>query len=504
VRVEHRSGAATRSVAAATPSPAESPVESTAGFAPGDVVRITQDDGAGGTRTERNVLAAVDREASVLAWEAPLTTVLPAEPLRVETETFSLSVRERGRLREVFDGLTLAPRHPRFAPAVLAASALVEAELPAGPPPAVPPLPATGEWIALAAGRDGTAALSLDDLLGDEAAGDARGLAAFATVDEPAIVAIPDLVAEPTEARATAPVDVEIDPCDPCPPAPPPPDLLAGDVEEASARFDARQIATAQRALVEHCEARGDRIALLDPPCAGGALATAALTAWRARSQSSYAAAYAPWLRVIDPLGGRGPSAGGLLRRLPPSGHVAGLMARTDAEAGPWLAPANRVVRWVHAVDATVDDAAHGILNAAGVDVLRAQPGRGVVLLGARTVASEAEWRFVPVRRLFLMLERTLRTGLAWTAFEPAGPALDRLMAAAIAGLLEDLWERGAFAGPSPETSFFLAPGGGDRARGEVFIDVGVAVQRPIERILLRVVRARDRLEIRELPERSV
>jgi phage tail sheath protein FI len=223
-----------------------------------------------------------------------------------------------------------------------------------------------------------------------------------------------------------------------------------------------------------------------------------AIVSWRRRFDSTFAAMYAPWVSVVDPL-----SRAGRLRRVPPSGHVAGLMARIDTEAGPWLSPANRLLRWVHAADTALDDTWHGVLNDADVDALRAQPGRGVAVLGARTVASDESWRFVSTRRLFLMVERTLRVGLAWTVFEPAGPSLDRVMAAVITGLLEDLWERGAFDGESPQDAFFVKTGEGDRARGEVIVEVGIAIARPAEVILLQVVRTQDRLEIREQPERS-
>jgi phage tail sheath protein FI len=77
-------------------------------------------------------------------------------------------------------------------------------------------------------------------------------------------------------------------------------------------------------------------------------------------------------------------------------------------------------------------------------------------------------------------------------------------MAAAITGLLEDLWERGAFDGESPEDAFFVKTGEGDRRLGQVIVEIGIAIARPAEVILLQVVRTEDRLEIREQPERSI
>ena len=274
-----------------------------------------------------------------------------------------------------------------------------------------------------------------------------------------------------------------------------------------SASFGDADVAFAQQALIDHCERHADRVALLDPPCGRRTLSVPALAAWRSRFESSYAAMYAPWVVVLDPLADQPATVRapwGRLRRLPPSGHVAGLIARVDTEIGAWVAPANRLVRWAHSTDMPVGDEEHGILNDADVDALRPQASRGVAVLGARTVASDSSWRFLSVRRLFLLVERTLRAGLAWTVFEPAGPALDRIMGAAITGLLEDLWERGAFAGETPGTSFFVKTGGGDRLRGEVIVEIGIAAQRPAEVIVLQVVRTEDRLELREQPERSV
>ncbi|WP_028066676.1 phage tail sheath subtilisin-like domain-containing protein [Solirubrobacter soli] len=492
-----RYAAATTSVAGPA-SAAATRVAAVDGFVVGDRVRISQDGGGPLVSTE-NVIEAIDPARAVLTWASPLAVVNPAKPLRVEALRFTLSVRERGALREIFEGLSLAPGHPRFAPDVLASSALVRGTvLGTG-------LPDTTGWLALTGGRDGTAALGRADLIGDDVLENGRGLASFVTVDEPGIVAVPDLVGEPVTARIDVPEPVEVDPCLPCPPPAPPPDRLVAEVSESFPGFSRAEIALAQQSIIDHCERRADRIALLDLPTG---LDVPALIAWRSRFDSGFAAMYAPWVLVVDPLaaGPRQPIApSGRLRRVPPCGHAAGLMGRVDAEAGPWLSPANRSLAWVHDVDVSFDDAAHAALNDAGINALRARPARGIVVLGARTVASsDTTWRFLAVRRLFLQIERTLRAGLAWSVFEPASPGLDRTLATAITGLLESMWEDGAFAGDTPEASFFVDVDGGDRAAGEVVVNVGVAAQPPAEVILLQVVRTADRLEIRATPERSV
>jgi hypothetical protein len=472
--------------------PGAMPVESVDGFAAGSLVDITQ-----GTLGSRRVVTKVDASQRVLWWDVPLGPPLNlAAPLSVEADTFNLSIREQGTLREVHNDLTLVPGHPRFAETVLAGSALVRGE--ALPVPATHPAPAG--WVLLTGGRDGTAALSLDDLLGDDLLGDSRGLAALTGVDEPAAIAIPDLVAEPGEGTVRLPEVPETDECWPCPAPPLPPDTLVAVVVEAPGQFSAEEIARAQQVLVEHCERRADRIALLDLPAGHGPLPTASIRDWRARFDSTYAALYVPWLLVVDPGPGR---AAKPLRRVPPSGHVAGLIARTDNEANAWVAPANRVVRWAHAADIPISEEEHGILNELGVNVIRSRPGRGLRMMGARTVSGDRQWVFLNVRRLFMLLRRTLSVALQWTVFEPAGPALGRAVSAVVGGLLTDMWAEGAFAGDTPDESFFAFTDLSAANVGQFRLQIGIAPVIPAEFVIVHVERVEDRLELREQPERS-
>jgi hypothetical protein len=507
VLVDAQYGAATASVPSANATASATAVQTCNGFTAQTLVRILQDAG-GGVKTERAVVAAVDPSTAVLEWASPLAVLDPTQPMRIEAETFALSITEDGLLQEVWSGLSLVAGNASYAPEVLQGSALVAVEPATGA--AAPPVtgnPAPTSWIALTGGLDGTAALSLDDILGDEAAGISRGLASLASVDEPAILCAPDLVAEAVPARIAPPQPIVVDPCVPCPPAPPPPDLLVAQITEASATFSDAEIATAQQALLADCEARGDRVALLDPPCGPRALDVPTLVTWRTRFESSYGAMYAPWIDVLDPLAtvpGQAPPPWGAMRRLPPSGHVAGLIAQVDANAGAWQPPANLMLSWVHQTDMTIDDVGHGRLNAAGVDALRALTGRGVAVLGARTVSSDPSWLFLNVRRLFLLLERTLRVGLSWTVFEPAGPLLERAMVAAITGLLEDLFQQGAFGGETAATSFYVQAGDGDRSNGEVLIEIGIVPAPPAEVILLQVRRTGNQLELLEQPRQAV
>jgi hypothetical protein len=503
VEIESRTPAATASVPAAAPVASETSVATVDGFTPATLVAITQGSG-GAVKTEHRIVTTVVAAPPTLVWDADLATIDPTQPMRIEAQTFALSVRCGGVLMEVHDGLTTVPQSPGFAPAALPGTSLISCAVPAGTlPPPVTGNPVSTGWLALTAGLDGTAALSTEDILGDEAVGLLRGLAALTATDEPAIVCIPDLVGEYVAATVFVPPPPQtVDPCVPCQPPPAPPALLVQSIFEASASFTPDQIAAVQQALIDDCESRADRIAALDPPCGPGPLDVPATISWRGRFDSSYAALYSPWITVLDPLAvtpGQPPLPWGTMRRLPPSAHLAGVMAATDAAVGPWQAPANQQLQWVHACDLVLDDRGHGMLNAAGVCALRPRSGRGIWVLGARMISSDPLWLYLSTRRLMLMLERTFRVGLAWTVFEPAGSTLQKQLMSSIYGLLLDLYEQGAFGGSSAAEAF----GVGYDGSGEelvVVVNVGVQPKPPAEVIVLQVMRTENQLMIRQPP----
>lgn len=485
--------------AATTNRPAEpsdgtaTPVTGTEGFVAGSTVRVSQNIG-GVVTAVTAVVDHVDRARGVLWWTAPLPVppLVPGQPMTLETSTVSLSVLEGGATVEIWPDLSLVQAHPRYLPTVLAASTrigTVEVLTPDEPLP--------GRY-ALAGGRDGTAALTTADLIGDELLGDGQGLAALLDVTEPAAVAVPDLVAAPTPARVELPPPDTHDPCAPCPPPPGPPDALEAVVIEAGASFGTDAIVLAQQLLIESCERNTERVALLDPPAGPGPLTATDMREWSGRFSSTYAIAVVPWLTVVDPLG-----AARTVRRVPASGHLAGLIAQTDAEEGPWLAAANRSLVWAHGADTVLTEAQHAVLNDAGVVVIRALPGRGLVPMGGRTLSADLLWVFAPVRRTMIYLRRALRLSLAWVVFEPNGPALARLLISAIATLLRDVWEAGGLAGATADDAFYLVVDQSAAQAGQLLIEIGVALTRPAEFVTVRVSRLDNRLELREQPERA-
>jgi hypothetical protein len=267
-------------------------------------------------------------------------------------------------------------------------------------------------------------------------------------------------------------------------------------------RFSPEEIFRVQQALVEHCRALHDRFALLDPPfeaVSGSGLGIGPIRTWRRRFDSDFAALYSPWLIVPDPLGLE-PSG---LRAVPPSGHVAGFIAQTDLKVGVHRAPANGPLVWVQGVTLAIDESLHGILNPEHVNAIRAFPGRGLRVFGARTLSSDPDWRFVNVRRLLLMLEKAIRIGSQWATFEPNNRFTRAKLHLALTSLLLEVWRRGALAGKTAQEGFYVNCGevqnpADTRARGMLVAEVGVAPAKPFEFIVVRVGVSDNALEVAE------
>src|SRR5213075_2786729 len=104
---------------------------------------------------------------------------------------------------------------------------------------------------------------------------------------------------------------------------------------------------------------------------------------------------------------------------VPPSGHVAGVYARSDSERGVHKAPANEIVRGALGLKYTISRAEQDFLNPRGINCIRNLGDRGIRVWGARTVSSDPSWRYINVRRLFLMVEQSIEIGTQWVVFEP-------------------------------------------------------------------------------------
>jgi uncharacterized protein len=167
---------------------------------------------------------------------------------------------------------------------------------------------------------------------------------------------------------------------------------------------------------------------------------------------SKNAALFYPWVEVADPVGvGRNPR-----RLVPPSGHVAGIMARTDLSRGVWKAPAGieAVVNGALDLQHRLVDADQDLLNPIGVNCLRQLPGSGIVTWGSRTLAPDPEWRYISVRRTGLFLKASIRRGLQWAVFEPNDQDLWDRIRININAFMLGMFRQRAFQGATPDEAF--------------------------------------------------
>jgi phage tail sheath protein FI len=501
-------------------------VVSVAHFEPWTLARLFQ---AGAMPVERlQIVAAVDGARRRLIWQEPLDPAFTLDvAIFVESIEYALTVHWRGRLVAIYDGLSVVPEHPRFAPDVVRESILQRSDARADILPPPPPLVVVSEArrpqgldelvvetpapLLLSGGSDGLETLAVDDFIGeaeDVLDSDAaktrkrRGLRALEFIDEVSLVAVPDIHIRPALPPGTAPLPLPVrDVCLEGPPEPAPPQVPPL-FPELPPVFSEDDIYRVQSALVAHCEEHRNRFALLDPPFVAAGddkLGAGAVIAWRSRFESKYAALYYPWLRVLDPLR----LGGQLVRALPPSGHIAGLIARTDLTVGVHKAPANAVLEWAEDTTAVVDDDVQAGLNPRGINAIRVFPGRGILLYGARTVSSDPDWRYVNVRRLIMMIEEALDLATQWVVFEPNDAYTRGKVLLAITTFLETLWRAGALTGSQPEQAFFVKCDDDNnppdqREQGRLHADLGVAPSVPFEFVVLRLGRTAEELEITE------
>lgn len=247
------------------------------------------------------------------------------------------------------------------------------------------------------------------------------------------------------------------------------------------ARFDAVTLHRLQRALLDHCAACGDRVAILDAP---GDASPDALLRHIEGLESANGAIYYPWVGVAE---------GDRVAYVPPCGHVAGVYARGDARAGVHKAPANEPLEGVLGLAQALDAARIGELNTQGVNCLRSFPARGVRVWGARTLSREPAWTYVNVRRLFLTAGRWVARSLVMATFEPNDPRLWARIGRELTAYCEGLYAAGALKGASAEEAYFVRCDLDTnppevRERGELIAELGLAPSVPNEFVVVRIV----------------
>jgi uncharacterized protein len=247
-------------------------------------------------------------------------------------------------------------------------------------------------------------------------------------------------------------------------------------------------MATVQQALITHCQLMADRFAVLDSDPGIALFGNDSLEVQRRGLDSTrgYAALYAPWLRVV-------PANDGPPILVPPSGHVCGIYARSDASRGVHKAPANEIVNGCVGVERRISLIDQGQLNTLGVNVIQVfQAGGRPILWGARTTATDTNWQYVNIRRLFLYLEESIQEGIRWAVFEPNNLALWQKVKRTLTDFLLRAWRDGALFGAKADEAFYVRIDDvlnpfSEQQLGRLHIEIGVRPSYPAEFIIVRI-----------------
>ncbi|ARZ72311.1 tail protein [Streptomyces albireticuli] len=382
--------------------------------------------------------------------------VADAEGENPPEDRFKLVVRKGGKVAETFD-VTTRKNVKGYLVQQVAESKLIEAAEQPGvqqtrPEKQTVRLPAAAR-PAPAPGRHGTSRPGPAEYVGDAEA--RTGLAGLEAIDEITMVAVPDLMSAHQR----------------------------GDL-------DAEGVRSVQLAVISHCEQMGDRVAVLDTPPGMNAQRVRAWRTEDAGYDSRYAGLYYPWIKVFDP-------ATGGNTMVPPSGHIAGVWARSDGERGVHKAPANEVIRGAVDLGIRLSKGEQSLLNPIGVNCVRAFPGRGIRIWGARTLSSDPAWRYLNVRRLFNYLEESILLGTQWVVFEPNDDRLWSSIRRNVTGFLTEEWRRGALFGRVAEEAFYVKCDRDNNPQesidlGRVVCEIGVAPVKPAEFVVFRLAQFSD------------
>ncbi|MEO8519782.1 MAG: phage tail sheath family protein [Acidobacteriota bacterium] len=236
-------------------------------------------------------------------------------------------------------------------------------------------------------------------------------------------------------------------------------------------------------AVITHCENMRFRFAVVDAD--KGQNDAGSIDPRSTITDTEYASFYYPWLVVSDP-------RTGARKLVPPGGYVLGVYARSDNERGVFKAPANEIVRGALALEYDITDQVQDVLNPKGVNAIRSFPGRGIRVWGARTMSSNALWKYNSVRRLFIFLERSIYEGTQWVVFEPNDDRLWARVIDTIRLFLRSQWRLGALFGRTEQEAFFITCDRttmtqDDILNGRLICEIGIAPVRPAEFVVFRI-----------------
>ena len=361
--------------------------------------------------------------------------------------SFKLVVNQGGKTFEVFDNVTSAKGKNNVVTQVKATSKLIKLEE-VGSISAVERVPAQGSMTLAGGGSSVPVRVTPDDYVGNSA--DRTGFAGLEAIDEVTMLSVPDLMAVYQQGI-----------------------------------IDLEGVQAVQLAMIAHAELMGDRVAILDAPPSLNAQQVKEWRVDKAGYDSKYATLYWPWVKVFDPLSGQA-------IHVPPSGHVAGVWARSDDTRGVHKAPGNEVVRGAISLELNLTKGEHDQLNPVGINCVRAFPGRGIRVWGARTLSSDPAWRYLNVRRLFNFVEESIFEGTQWVVFEPNDQRLWGRVKRTINSFLLRVWRDGALFGATPDQAFFVKCDEENnpaevRDAGQLIVDIGIAPVKPAEFVVFRI-----------------
>ena len=423
----------------------EAHVNTTRGFEVGALVRIYD-------RENVDFVVITEVGERVIRWgtETPVICEHRASaPTQLEVVEFELHVA-LGDRRESFQRLQMHPASRQYAPRVVSErSRLVHLENLHSSSPVSHSVPQEVSMVRLVGGRDGVDAITPEDFIGhDNGPADRAGLMALVEVDEVGLLCCPDAMTF---------------------------------LERNPGPAGERQSIRVQDAMIDLAENLKDRFVVLDCPKTRD---IEAVKRWRNRTDSSFCAYYWPWIEMAD-------HSGGSPRELPPSGILAGVYAQRDAELGVHQAPANVSIAGATDLSVRVTEDHLGMLNAEGVNSFRR--ARGIRPWGARTASQDPDWRYISVRRLFIMLRRSVESGMSWVPFEPNNDDTWSKLQSLVNVFLGELFQQGMFAGGNPDDAFFVKC---DKEvnppeaveQGQLACEIGVAPAAPAEFIMIQVV----------------
>lgn len=522
-------------------------VSTTAGLERGSLIILSQQDSANVLKTYRRVISYIDESNRRIYWKHPqdgaglvydqsVSGFDGNTSARIYDVSYRINVFQNASLITSYSKLSLVPEHPNYAPRILAPyedEAFHQKNLTFSKIPSVISvrnlrtnlrlIPKrlnidTLVQYQLENGQDGLSKLTHTDFIGEDFSVQdsdfqrkkkSRGIWALNTISQITLIAVPDIVIQPQVDTVYQPEEsLPTDPCLPCSPARETEQQFVAFHEQAEMppEFSESQIFQVQAAMIAHCESRGDRFAVIDPPyqiAENSESGIAEIQAWRKRFDSSYAAIYYPWIKVIEPRVSDSNARVDELRAIPPSGHAIGQYALFDNETGAHRAPANRALNWCQDLTLHTSFGQQELLNALGINVIRSESSRGLRIMGARTLSSDISWRYINIRRLLIMIRRSLEIVSQWVVFEPNNALTRNKFQTVISGYLEALWQRGALSGETASQSFFVKCDEENnpsyqRNNGELLAEIGVAPSHPFEFIVLRIGMQENQLEIRE------